>query len=489
MRVAGIDCAARVTRIVVCDAETGEVVRRSRAPHQRTAASLRSVEEEIDPRAWLLSLGEAATGGVLDGVEAIGITAQQHGMVPLDGNGGLVRPALLHQDRRDSGAAADLLAELGGREGWIRELGTVPEAGWTAAKLRWLAREEPDSAARIAQVLLPHDWLNWQLTGRGHRCTTDRGDASGTGYWSPGTGRWRPDLVELALGHETVLPHVLDPTESAGRTAEGVLVSAGTGETMATALGLDLAPGDAVVSLAGGGTAFALHGDPLAEPPGQVTPFADATGGFLPLVQTHNAGLVLHAAAELLGTDQPGLMELARRSAPGARGLTLLPYLDGERTPDLPYAAGTLSGLRVENMRPEHLARAAVEGLLCGMAEALDLLRREMKLRRVVLLGKPAHSTVIQELAPAVFGTPVLVPSPAQTTDYASIGAARQAAWALREDGAQGPANPPPKWTPPAGTLLEPAPDPTDADGPAIRDQYRRARDRAHPELLKEPDG
>lgn len=397
-RVAGLDSSTAGTTIVVCDADTGAVLRHGYAPHPYEGEGGQGGRQtEADPQAWLLSLGEAAKDGLLEGVQAIGVSGQQHGMLALDAGGVLVRPALLWNDKRAQSAAADLAEALGGAAGWAEAVGSVPQAAHPVAKLRWLAQHEPSAAQRTAEVLSPHDWLVWQLLGRPARRTTDRGDASGTGYWSAATGGYRPDLVELALGHRVRLPEVLGPAEPAGHTPEGLLISAGTGDNMAAALGLGLGPGDAVVALGASGTVFAVHDEALPDPTGTITSFADATGRHLPVVQTRNAVRVLRGAAEMLGTDLAGLSELALRSTPGAYGLVLLPYLEGERTPQLPHTAGLLAGLRRESMKPEHLARAAVEGMLCGLADALDVLRRRaVEVRRVFLLGPAGELPAVQ---------------------------------------------------------------------------------------------
>ncbi|MFE9423482.1 FGGY family carbohydrate kinase [Kitasatospora sp. NPDC006697] len=473
--VAGIDSSTTRTRIVACDADTGEVLRAGKAPHPPSEAS-QARATEADPQSWLHSLGEAAHGGLLEGVRAIGVSAQQHSLIGLDAGGVLVRPALLWTDPRSSGAAAHLLDALGGPAAWTSAIGSVPAATYTIAKLRWLAEFEPANARRIAEVLLPHDWLVWQLLGHPQRRTTDRGDASGTGYWSPITGEYRQDLVKLALGHElTRLPDVLAPNEPAGHTPEGLLISAGTGDNMAAALGLGLVPGDAVVSLGTSGTIFAVHGEPVIDPAGTVSSFADATGRHLPMVGTLNAAQVLRATANLLGCDLEGLSELALRSSPGAYGMVLLPYLEGERTPRLPHAAGTLTGLRVEAMRPEHLARAAVEGMLCNIADALDTLRNKgVAIRRVFLLGAVGRLPAVREIASLVFKTPVVIPP---AGDHAARGAARQAAWALA-----GTAEPP-HWELPEATVVEP--DPDQPFGDAVRQQYGVVRDQVHPEVAE----
>jgi xylulokinase len=487
--VAGLDSSAEGTTVVVCDTDTGAVIRQAYAPHPVEGADGGTEDggagrrTEIDPQAWLLSLGEAARDGLLEGVEAIGVSGQQHGLIALDAGGVLVRPALLWNDKRAQMAAADLTEALGGAAGWAEAVGSVPQAAYPIAKLRWLAQHEPASAHRVAEVLLPHDWLVWQLLGRPARRTTDRGDVSGTGYWSAATGAYRADLVELALGHRVRLPDVLGPAEPAGRTPEGLLISAGTGDNMAAALGLGVGPGDAVVTLGASGTVFAVHDEALTDPSGAITSFADATGRHLPVVQTRNAVRVLRGTADLLGTDLSGLSDLAARSAPGACGLVLLPYFEGERVPSLPHTAGTLAGLRRESMKPEHLARAAFEGMLCGLADALDVLRgRGVRVRRVFLLGPAGELPAMRAIAPAVFGVPVVVPPPA---DYAALGAARQAAWSLGvQNGSLSPQEPP-HWESAVlsgSHVLEPGDD--SATGGAVRQQYAAVRDHTHPGAL-----
>ena len=432
--VAGVDSSTQSTKVVVCDARTGEIVREGRASHPEGT--------EVDPAAWWAAYEEATSAGLLDDVRAIAVAGQQHGMVALDEDGKVVRKALLWNDTRSAGAAADLVRELGGPRAWADAVGTVPLASITVAKLRWFAEHEPDLAERTHDVVLPHDWLTAQIVGSGSatgvRLVTDRGDASGTGYWAPSTGEYRTDLLARAFGRDVGRPEVLGPREPAGTTASGMVVGPGTGDNMGAALGLGLGPGDIVVSLGTSGTVFGVAEAPTADPTGFVAGFADATGRFLPLVCTLNAARVLTSAATVLGTDHAGLDELALSARPGAGGLTLLPYLDGERTPDLPEATGTLGGIRRGNLTPANVARAAVEGMLCGLADGLDALRdNDVPVQRVLLIGGAARSTAVQAVASGIFGVPVSVPSPGE---YVALGAARQAAWVLarsRDDGAE----------------------------------------------------
>jgi xylulokinase len=463
--VAGVDSSTQACKVVVRDAATGEPRREGRAPHPDGT--------EVDPAAWWRALQAAVEeAGGLDDVAAVGVGAQQHGMVCLDEAGAVVRPALLWNDTRSAGAAADLVAEAGGPEVWAEAVGLVPVASFTVTKLRWLAEHEPAAAARVAAVCLPHDWLTWRLAGAGEASaeagglealTTDRGDASGTGYWSPAAGAYRPDLLRLALGQEPLLPTVLGPDAGAGQAPGGAALAPGTGDNMAAALGLGAEPGDVVVSVGTSGTVFAVSEHPAADPSGTVAGFADATGRFLPLVCTLNAARVLDAAARMLGVDHERLSELALEAPPGAGGLTLVPYLEGERTPNRPQATGTLHGLRLANTTPACLARAAVEGLLCGLADGLDALAAEdVRVERVMLIGGGARSEALRRIAPAVLGHPVVVPPP---SEYVADGAARQAAWVLA-GGTR-----PPDWDR-AGTTAHEA-DPT----PAVRERYAACRD------------
>jgi xylulokinase len=313
-------------------------------------------------------------------------------------------------------------------------------------------------------VVLPHDWLTHQLAADRSGIsdlTTDRGDVSGTGWWSPITNSYRPDLVELAFGRSLSLPRVAGPAEVVGHTASGAALAAGTGDNMAAALGLDLRPGDVAVSLGTSGTAFARSDSPTADPSGFVAGFADATGGYLPLVCTLNAARVLSATAALLGLDLAALDEAAL-SSPGSGGLVMLPYLDGERTPDLPHSTGLVYGLTRVTAQPATMARAAVEGMLCGLADAVDALRAQgLPVERVLLLGGAARSRAVQALAPALLGAPVVLPEPAE---YVALGAARQAAWAI--SGAEAP----PTWE---SAVSKPEPSVmTDPEAAQVRELY-----------------
>jgi len=456
--VAGVDSSTQSVKVVVRDADSGALVRESRGVHPDGT--------EVHPDRWWEALEGALSGGVLDGVEAMGVAAQQHGMVTLDDAGEVVRPALLWNDTRSAQAATDLVAELGGPQAWADAVGSVPVASFTVSKVRWLAQHEPELAARVSRIVLPHDWLTWMLTGRPDETTTDRGDASGTGYWSPRDEAYRLDLLELALGRVVDVPRVAAPHEIVGQTREGIALSPGSGDNMGAALGVGALPGDVVVSLGTSGTAFAVSDVPTADPSGEVAGFADATGRFLPLVCTLNAARVVTATADMLNVSLDELTELALSAQPGSGGLVLLPYLDGERTPNLPTATGTLMGMTRDGMTPANLARAAVEGMLCGLADAVDALREQgVQPQRMLLVGGAAANRAVQEVARTLVDIPVVIPPPGE---YVADGAARQAAWALLGS-AQAPT-----WAMQGEQRWEPAP------VPAVREAYAQARAQVH---------
>ena len=457
--VAGVDSSTQACKVVVREAETGELLREGRAPHPDGT--------EVDPERWWEALQTAikAAGG-LDDVAAVSIAAQQHGMVCLDEDGRVVRPALLWNDTRSAPAAAALVVELGGGQAWADAVGSVPVASFTVTKLRWLAEHEPDAARRTAAVCLPHDWLTWRLSGATalDALHTDRGDASGTGYWSPLLGDYRRDLLDLAFGKDVRLPQVLGPLDPAGaRAGCDAVLGPGTGDNAGAALGLGAVAGDVVVSIGTSGVAAAVAEAGTRDGAGIVAGFADATGRFLPLVCTLNAARVLDAAARLLGVDLDELSRLALAAPAGADGLVLVPYLEGERTPDRPSATGSIHGMTLDTAGPQHIARAAVEGLLCGLADGLDALQGQgVDVTRVLLVGGGARSEAVRRIAPAVFGRSVSVPAPGE---YVADGAARQAAWVLAAAGG------PPLWESAAAAVYEAEP------FPDVRARYAEARD------------
>ncbi|CAN7394133.1 xylulokinase [Arthrobacter sp. LjRoot78] len=464
--VAGIDSSTQSCKVVIRDAATGELVRQGRAAHPDGS--------EIHPDHWWNALQEAiAQAGGLDDVAAVSVGGQQHGMVCLDASGAVVRPALLWNDTRSAGDAEQLIADAGegdaraGADFWAQATGTVPVASLTITKLRWLARNEPDNARRVAAVCLPHDWLSWRLAGHGpgsgpsslQHLRTDRSDASGTGYFSTASGTYLPEVLEQVLGHVPILPAVAGSLEAAGRMPAGALIGPGAGDNAAAALGVDARPGDVVVSLGTSGTVFAVSETPSADATGLVAGFADATGNFLPLACTLNATRIFDSTAALLGVTLAGLTELALAAPAGSGGLTLVPYFEGERTPNLPDATGSLHGATLASYTRGNLARAAIEGVVCSLADGLAALQAQgVRAGRIILVGGGAQSAAVQQIAASVFGLPVVVPEPGE---YVADGAARQAAAVLTGQW--------PQWGS-GGTEIDAA----DGGAPEVLDQYRR---------------
>ena len=469
--VAGVDSSTQSCKVVVRELESGAVVRTGRASHPDGT--------EVDPNQWwdALLIAIADSGGLAD-VAAISIGGQQHGMVVLDAQGRVIRPALLWNDTRSAEAARALIDEVGAAE-FARRTGSVPVASFTLTKLRWLADAEPENAARVAAVALPHDWLTWRLRGFGPdnpvltELTTDRSDASGTSYFNPVTNEYDFDLLSRALRRTIensgdspaiILPRVLAPGDVAGQVnglpefSTGLVIGAGAGDNAAAALGLGASTGDVVVSIGTSGTVFAVTDTPARDQTGAVAGFADAAGGYLPLVATLNAARVLDAMTRVLDVDHNALGALALEAEPGAGGAVLHPYFEGERTPNLPDATATLSGLTLASTTRPNLARAAIEGMLCGLADGLDaVLAQGVTANRLLLIGGAAQNPAVSAIAAQVFDVPVEVPEPAE---YVALGAAVQAAWALT--GSR------PSW--PVEVSARPAPD----HRPIIREQYAR---------------
>ena len=440
--VLGVDSSTQSVKVEIRDAATGVLTATGRAAHPATTPP----RSEQPPSAWWDAFVEAANlalaGVDRSDVVAISVAGQQHGMVALDVDGTPVHPAKLWNDTESAPQADALVAQLG-TKGWADAVGSVPVAAFTITKLAWLRSTHPEAFTRLASVHLPHDELNRRLTGE---CFTDRGDASGTGYWSPRTGGWRTDL--LALVDDTrdwtsALPRVLAPFETAGTLSADaanrlglrtdVLVGPGTGDNMGAALGLGLAPGDVVISLGTSGTVYAVSDTPTSDESGAVAGFADASGRFLPLVCTLNAMKVTDATARLLGVDHAEFEALVLHTAAGAGGVVCVPYFDGERTPNRPDATGVISGIRSDVSRGE-LARASVEGVVCGLLEGLDALcAAGVRVDgRLLLIGGGSRSAAFRRVVADLAQRPVTIPS---ADEHVAVGAALQAAvvWSVAE--------------------------------------------------------
>jgi len=431
MLVVGVDSSTQSVKVEARDVDSGAVVAVGTAKHPPTEPPV----SEQDPRAWWSALADAMTqlGDHRADVGAISIAGQQHGCVLLDAEGEPVRPAKLWNDTTAAADIAALVDRLGA-ETFAAATGSVPVASFTIAKLAWMAANEPDALARARRVMLPHDYLTWRLTGV-H--VTDRGDASGTGWYDPSAGEYVPDFIEAATGGwPGELPTVLGPADPAGpitATAASdlglptdVIVGPGTGDNMGAALGLGLRAGDVAISLGTSGTVFAVSTTPTHDLTGAVAGFASATGSYLPLVCTLNATKVTDTVARWLGTDAAGLADLALTAVDDPGSVVLVPYFDGERTPNRPDATGTFTGLTNITSR-EQLALAAHDGVLCGLLDGLDALRDVGASvdGRIFLVGGGSRSAAYRQRAADLAAAPVTIPD---TDETVATGSAAQAA-------------------------------------------------------------
>ena len=435
--VAGIDSSTQACKVTVRDLATGLRVREGKAAHPDATV--------VDPEVWWTALLEAvrAAGG-LDDVAAVSVSGQQHTPIFLDASGAAVARSPLWNDTGSHPQMVALNAELG-REEWIRRTGLPLTLSDTVVKARWLRDTDPDAARRTAAVAVVHDWLTWRLRGFGpgtggvDRLTTDRSEASGTAYWSGQDEAYTPDLFAHAFGSSAILPEVLGPLGRAGVTGAGIPgvpagipIGVGSGDNAAAALALGLEDGDAVLSLGTSGVVYARTAAPVHDYAGYVCSYADATGAHLPLVATLNAARNLHLGASLLGCTYAELSDLALEAPAGAGGLALLPYFEGERTPDLPHARGSLQGATLTNLTRANFARAVVEGTLASQVAMLDALHAcAVPTTRMLLIGGAAKNHAVQRVLSQMVDLPIVVP---EFDEYVTKGAAMQAAAAL--DGA-----------------------------------------------------
>ena len=475
--VAGIDSSTQSTKVEVRRVDDGTVVGTGRASHPSTTPP----RSEQDPNAWWSALAAAFAQidpEVRAGIVGVSVAGQQHGLVLVDEAGEPLRPAKLWNDT-ESAPQTEALVAASGADVWVDRCGSVPAPAFTVTKLAWVAEHEPELIDRIDRVMLPHDYLTWRLTGE-H--VTDRGDASGTGWWSPSIEEYVDEVLELvAPSVVDKLPSVLGPTAVAGTvTAEAanelglpsnVVVGPGSGDNMGGALGLGLRTGDLAISIGTSGTAYAVSAIPTADETGLVAGFADATGNFLPLVCTLNATKVTEAFRRLLGADYAEFDELALSAPIGADGVVLVPYLDGERTPNRPTATGLLAGMRSDVERRQ-IARAAFEGVACGLLDGMQALESAgVSLGgRTFLIGGGAKSAAYRRIMADLSQRQLTIPDDDETV---ATGAALQAAVVAGHGSFVDMAD---RWSLGHGSLIDPDDRVVDAAAEA-RLHYRWARD------------
>ena len=450
--IAGVDCSTQSTKVVVVDADSGEIVATGGARHAVTGTG---GERETHPDVWWEALCSAlGQTGLADQITAISVAGQQHGLVCLDASGRPLRPAILWNDTRSASDAVGLIEALGGASAWADRIGVVPVASFTASKWAWLRRREPETASRTAAIRLPHDYLTERLAGVG---VSDRGDASGTGWWSVATESYSNEVLGLPSMQLPVeiLPKIMRPNQAAGVTTPaaaaatglrvGALVGPGTGDNMGAALGLGLEPGTPVMSLGTSGTAYLVSRTRTADPSGDVAGFADASGLFLPLAATLNCTLAVDRMAEWLGLDRDDVVP--------SNGVVTLPYFDGERTPNLPDASAAVLGLR-HDTDPRSILMATYEGAVVGLLDALDTIEVYSSgidpAAPLVLIGGGARSETWWRVVQRLSGRAISIPG---SGELVALGAAVQAAATLRS---QDPQTVAADWRTSAGTLLEP---------------------------------
>lgn len=452
--VAGVDCSTQATKVVVVDTESGRAVASGRC---RNTVLRRGPSSETDPQSWWDALRDAiAQTGRGQDITAISIAAQQLGLVTLDGGHRPLRRAVLWDDTRSADAADRLKDALGGPEAWAERVGTQPMAGLTVASWAWLRQAEPETAAATRHIRLPHDYLTERLTGQG---VTDRGDASGTGWWSGRRESYVEEVLalpEVALD-ERLLPRVLAHDATAGEVRHGaardlglrpgISVGCGTGDNMAAALALAMDPGVPVISLGTSGTAYVRSARAAADPSGQVLADASASGDQLPLTCTLNATLAVDDLARLLG--------LAREDVAERTGIVVMPFLSGERLPNFPRARGGILGIDHETT-PQEVLLAAYEGVAYSLVQSIEALNRHSSgidsTAPIILVGGGARGPIWQRTIARLSGRPLRVP---EAEELVAWGAAAQAAAAISGDA---PIDVARRWNVSAGHDIDPVP-------------------------------
>lgn len=436
----GVDSGTQSTKILIVDFGTGRVVGRGQQPHSMVAG-LKPGESEQDPEVWIKAFETALAAALRDAaidpaeIRALGVSGQQHGFVPLDRDGRVIRPAKLWNDTSTVTENDALLEALGGTTAAIEKLGLAPAVGFTASKILWLKRHEPDNFARLATILLPHNYVNYRLTGLARM---EYGDASGTGLMDIRKRRWQPAaLAAVDTGLGAKLPPLQHPLEPVGPLKQSVastfgfkdvLVSSGGGDNMMGAIGTgNVSPGVCTLSLGTSGTVYAYFDRPFSDPEGEIAAFCDSTGGWLPLLCTMNVTNTTELWKTVLDIDHAGLEDRAGRSPAGSDGLLFLPFIDGERVPVLPESSAVFFGLNRATFNAAHMTRAVMEGTVLNLGYGFGRLR-ELGLRptQIRATGGGAKSRLWRAIVADIFQTPVVT---LHEREAAAFGAALQAIW------------------------------------------------------------
>nr|BFD42113.1 xylulokinase [Pseudomonas sp. FFPRI_1] len=438
----GIDCGTQGTKALILDSHSGQVLGLGAAPHSLISGA--HGRREQDTGQWLQACIDATRQALqaagVDGQQilGVGVSGQQHGLVLLDDQGQVLRPAKLWCDTETLAQNQRLLDYLGGEQGSLDRLGVVIAPGYTVSKLLWTREQYPQLFQRIAQVLLPHDYLNYWLTGR---CCSEYGDASGSGYFNVRSRDWDRALlahIDPEGRLEQALPELIEAHQPVARIRPPIarllginpraLVSSGGGDNMLGAIGTgNIQPGIITMSLGSSGTVYAYADEPPASPQASVASFCSSSGGWLPLICTMNLTNATTLVRELLGLDLASFNQRLGQAPIGAEGLCLLPFFNGERVPALPHAQGSLLGMTLDNLTQANLCRAVVEGTTFGLRYGLDLLRANgLHSRSIRLIGGGSKSPLWRQIVADIMDTPVICTGQAEA---AALGAAIQAAW------------------------------------------------------------
>jgi len=478
----GIDCGTQGTKALLIDAN-GATIGSGYAPHELTERE--SGAREQDPAWWVealrASVRQALANSGGSAVVALGVSGQQHGLVILDENLEVIRPAKLWCDTETAPQNQQLVDVLGGKQAWFERFGIVPLTGYTVSKLLWLKQNEPASFARIRHILLPHEYLNFWLTGR---MCAEFGDASGTAFFDVRTRTWMREVLDTIDGGTgqlfAALPPLITVDEAVGTVRPEVaadlglstscVVSCGGGDNMMGAIGTgNVREGVVTLSLGTSSTVYSFHSAPVLDPTGNVAPFCSSSGGWLPLVCTMNATNVVTQTLHTLGRTVLDIEAALAATEPGAGGLVFLPFLNGERTPDLPNARGTLTGISPNNFTPDNLIRAAIEGVSFGILNGLDLIQNGAPVDRMLVIGGGSRSAAWRQLLADASGATVEVP---MQEEAGCLGAAIQAMYLYSRE-----TTTPESFAEIAGRCVAVEPSRSAAPNSALRTAYRRARD------------
>jgi xylulokinase len=440
----GVDNGTQSTKIIIVDGETGQVVAKA-AKGYGLVEGLPPGHKEQDPTVWIDALHETMNQALHEAkidsrnVMAIGVSGQQHGLVPLDEKGKVIRPVKLWNDTSTLDECNILTRKLGGKKAVIEYLGLTIPPGFTASKVLWLKRHEPANYDRLSTILLPHDYLNFYLTGRR---VMEYGDASGTALMNVRTRKWRKEVLD-AIDSNLIekLPPLRGSDKPAGTIREGiaekfgfrndVLVSAGGGDNMMGAIGTgNTREGIVTASLGTSGTIYAYSDKPVVDPLGEIAAFCDSTNAWLPLLCTMNVTVATEFVRNMFKLSHDELSNVVEKTPPGSDGLILLPYFEGERTPNIPDGTGLFYGLNNETFNMQHFGRAAMEGVTLGMNYGLNRMKSlGIKPSQIRLTGGGSKNAAWRQIAADVFDAEVVC---LETDEGAAYGAALQAMWTYK---------------------------------------------------------